>query len=58
MTAVELAPLLYAAFTETEDPPLTGTPPWQELLLETQARWVRMATLLNNRLKTLKDLEQ
>jgi len=58
MTAVELAPLLYAAFTETEDPPLTGTPPWQELLLETQARWVRMATLLSNRLKALKNLEQ
>ena len=58
MTAVKLAPLLYATFTETEDPPLTGTPPWQELLLETQARWVRMATLLNNRIKALTDLEQ
>ena len=58
MTAVKLAPLLYATFAETEDPPMTGTPPWQELLLETQARWVRMATLLNNRIKALTDLEQ
>jgi hypothetical protein len=53
----QLAPLLYATFIETEDPPLIGAGPWQELLLETQARWVRMATLLNNRLTPLKDLE-
>jgi hypothetical protein len=54
MTAVKLAPLLYATFTETEDPPLIGARPWQQLLLETQAQWVGMATLLNNRLTTLK----
>jgi len=58
MTAIKLAPLLYATFTETEDPPLIGARPWQELLLETQARWVRMAMLLHNRLTTRKDLEQ
>jgi hypothetical protein len=54
MTAVKLAPLLYATFTETEDPPLIGARSWQQLLPETQARWVRMATLSNNHLKTLK----
>ena len=58
MTAVKLAPLLYATFTETEDPLLIGARSWQQLLPETQARWVRMAKLLNNHLKTPKDLEQ
>lgn len=50
MIAIDLAPLLYASFVESEDPRLVGAPEWRDLVVETRARWMRMAFLLQTRI--------
>ena len=44
--------LLYRCFVETEPTPMVAIPDWPQLLEMTRQRWVRMATLLSNRLPT------
>ena len=49
----QLAALLYQTFVESESIPMQGTPDWCDLPDLTRQRWVKMATLLWDRLEML-----